>query len=138
VLVWLIQVWMTARGIPEVWFGPLWAGFNLWLAAVSMASTRVVSLFGRAPTLLGCCLLVPAGYALLASTAAPWGVAFYLLLMTVRGLQGPILAAVIQEDAPADDRAAVLSLNPLLFRLGFVLLGPPVGLLVDRIASTPP
>jgi MFS family permease len=53
--------------------------------------------------------------------------------MTLRGLQGPILATLMQADAPDEDRAGVLSLVVLLFRLAFVAAGPPIGALVDRI-----
>jgi predicted MFS family arabinose efflux permease len=53
--------------------------------------------------------------------------------MTTRGLQGPILASVIQADAPNEDRASVLSLNALCFRLAFVACGPAAGALADRI-----
>lgn len=53
--------------------------------------------------------------------------------MTIRGLQGPILANVMQQDAPAEDRASVLSIAALLFRLSFVIVGPPIGALVDRV-----
>jgi predicted MFS family arabinose efflux permease len=61
----------------------------------------------------------------------------YLFFMTTRGLQGPLLATVIQADAPAEDRASVLSLNALCFRLAFVVCGPPIGALVDRIGLEP-
>jgi MFS family permease len=133
VMVWLIQPWMKSRGIPVGWFGPVWAAFHLWLAAVSLVSTRVAGWLGRQGALLVCCPLVVLGYGGLGVTAAPYGAAFYLLLLTARGLQGPILASAIQEDTPADDRASILSLNALLFRLGFVALGPPIGVLVDRL-----
>ena len=53
--------------------------------------------------------------------------------MTVRGLQGPILASVLQTDALAEDRASVLSLNTLLFRLASVIVLPPIGGLADRL-----
>jgi hypothetical protein len=39
---------------------------------------------------------------------------------------------VVQADAPHEDRASVLSLNALRFRLAFVVCGPAVGALVDR------
>ena len=61
-----------------------------------------------------------------------WGAAFYLCFMTLRGLQGPILATLMQADAPDEDRASVLSLVALVFRLAFVVAGPPIGVLVDR------
>jgi hypothetical protein len=132
VLVWLIQPYMRGRGIPTGWFGPLWAAAHAWLAGVSLASARIVGVLGVRATLLGCCLLVPLGYAGLSASASAWGVAFYLAFMTLRGLQGPILARVMQELAPPGDRASVLSLAALLFRLSFVIVGPPIGVLVDR------
>jgi MFS family permease len=132
VMVWLIQPYMQARGIPEAWFGPLWTAAHVWLIAVSLAYPRVVAALGVRATLLGCCVLIPLGYAGLAVSASAWGVIFYLCFMTIRGLQGPILVNVMQEDAPPGDRASVLSLAALLFRLAFVLAGPPIGALVDH------
>ena len=38
----------------------------------------------------------------------------------------------MQEEAPGEDRAAVLSLAALLFRLAFVVAGPLIGLLADH------
>lgn len=133
VMIWLIQPYMQARGIPAAWFGPLWACAHVWLAGVSLASARVVGLLGVRPALLGCCLLVPLGYAGLSLSHAAWGIVFYLCFMTVRGLQGPILATVMQQDAPPEDRASVLSIATLVFRLSFVVAGPPIGALVDRV-----
>lgn len=132
VMVWLIQPTMQARGIPPAWFGPLWAGAHAWLAGVSLASARVVAALGVRATLLGCCLLVLVGYAGLAWSSSAWGIVFYLCFMTLRGLQAPVLVGVIQEEAPSEDRASVLSVAALLFRLSFVLAGPPIGVLVDR------
>ncbi len=136
VMVWLIQPYMQRRGIPVSWFGPLWAAAHLWLAVVSLASARVVAALGVRGSILGCCLLVPLGYAGLAAVGSAWGAAFYLSLMALRGLQGPILARVMQADAPPEDRASVLSLAALLFRLSFVVAGPLIGALVDRAGMT--
>jgi predicted MFS family arabinose efflux permease len=132
VMVWLIQPYMKTRGIPPSWFGLVWTAAHVWLAIVSLASARVVDALGVRATLVGCGLLVPLGYMGLAASPAAWGVAFYLCFMTLRGLQGPILARAMQEDAPPDDRASVLSLNALLFRLSFAVTGPPIGALVDH------
>ena len=126
----------AGRGVHPAWFGPLWAGAHAWLALVSLASGRVVGALGVRPTLLGCCLLVPLGYVGLAASTSAWGAAFYLCFMTIRGLQAPILTRIMQEHAPGEDRASVLSLAALLFRLAFVVVGPPVGLLVDRAGMT--
>ena len=135
-MVWLIQPWMRRRGIPVPWFGPIWAAAHLWLAAVSLASARVAETFGARATLAVSALLVVAGYALLATLDTPWAVAAYLCFMTTRGLHSPLLATVIQADAPPEDRASVLSLNALCFRLAFVVCGPAVGAL-DRFTLEP-
>jgi MFS family permease len=137
VMVWLIQPYMQGRGIPPAWFGPLWAGAHVWLAGVTLASARVLGALGLRASLLGCCVLVLVGYAGLAATSSAWGIAFYLCFMTLRGLQGPILATVMLEDAPTEDRASVLSLAALLFRLAFVVAGPLIGALVDRVGMEP-
>jgi MFS family permease len=131
-MVWLIQPYMLERGVPQAWFGPVWAAGNLWVGVVSLASARVVAVLGRATTLLACCLMVPLAYALLAVTGAWWGFVFYFLLLTMRGLHSPILITLLQQDAPADGRASVLSLLSTLFRLAFVVLGPLAGAVVDR------
>jgi len=132
VMVWLIQPAAQARGVPPAWFGPLWAGAHAWLAVVSLVSARIAGAFGVRATLLGCAALVPLGYVGLAATTSAWGLAFYLCFMTIRGLQAPLLTRIMQENAPGGDRASVLSLAALLFRLSFVVVGPAVGVLVDR------
>ena len=137
VMVWLIQPWMQRRGIPVAWFGPIWAAAHLWLAAVSLASGRVAEAFGVRATLAACAVLVVVGYTLLATLDVAWAVLFYLCFMTTRGLQSPLLATVIQADAPHEDRASVLSLNALCFRLAFVVCGPAVGALVDARGLEP-
>ena len=137
IAVWLIQPWMQRRGIRPVWFGPLWAGAHLWLAATSLASARLAQAFGAAPVLLACSLIAGASYLALAFGSSPLAVVFYLGFMTVRGLQGPLLAGVLQADAPPEDRASVLSLNALLFRLAAVVILPPVGALADRVGIEP-
>lgn len=131
-VVWLIQPYMQSRGIPEPWFGPLWAAAHVYLACTSLASTRAAERVGPHAVLLGCCLLIAVGYVGLAVSSSASAVVFYLCFMTIRGLQGPILVSTLQRDAPPQARASVLSLNALLFRLGFVLVGPPVGVVVDR------
>jgi MFS family permease len=131
-LVWLIQPYMQAHGVPTAWFGPIWAAIHVWLAMVSLVSHRVAATFGVSGTLFGCCLLIAVGYGGLAMGTSVFSFLFYLCLMTARGLQGPLLVQALQADAPAEDRATVLSLNAMLFRIAFTIAGPLVGLLVER------
>jgi hypothetical protein len=131
-MVWLIQPYMQKARVPEPWFGPVWAAANLWVALMSLASHRVAGRLGVPGSLLLCCGLVGLGYALLAATTAWWGFAFYFIIMTFRGIQFPMLTAEVQKEAPDGDRASVLSLKNLLFRLSFVAVGPAFGSYLDR------
>jgi predicted MFS family arabinose efflux permease len=133
-LVWLIQPYMAERGVPEAWFGPIWAAGNLWVAVTALASHRVTTLLGMRTTLALCCVLIATGYGLLASTGAWYGFVFYFLLLTVRGLQLPLMRQTLQHDAPPEDRATVMSLAAMAFRLCFVVLGPLIGLLLVRVS----
>jgi hypothetical protein len=137
VAVWLIQPWMQNRSISPAWFGPLWAAAHLWLATVSLASAGVTRAAGVKPALLACCVVGAMSYWGLALSSSLSAVVFYLGFMTVRGLHGPILAAVLQDDAPSEDRASLLSLNTLLFRLAAVIVLPPIGALADRWGIEP-
>jgi hypothetical protein len=135
--VWLIQPWMQRRGITPVWFGPLWAAAHLWLAAVSLFAARLAQTFGLAPILLACCFIGGASYFGLAFGSSPAAVVFYLGFMTVRGIHAPLLASVLQSDTPPEDRASVLSLNALLFRLAAAVTLPPIGMLGDYLGLEP-
>ena len=131
-LVWFIQPYMQAHGVPTAWFGPIWAAIHLWLAAISLASARIAAALGVNWTLFGCCWLILLGYGGLAIGESMPSFLFYLCLLTVRGLQGPLLVRALQDDAPPEDRASVLSLNTLLFRIAFTIFGPLVGWLVEQ------
>jgi hypothetical protein len=100
---------------------------------VSLVSARIAQAFGLAHALLACSIAGGVSYLALAMSSAPLGVVFYLGFMIVRGLQGPLLAGVLQADAPPEDRASVLSLNALLFRLATVVVLPPIGAFADRL-----
>jgi predicted MFS family arabinose efflux permease len=77
-------------------------------------------------------IFVIAGYAGLALTQAIWSFAFYFLLTIMRGIQGPFLRLALQKQSERFERASILSLKSLSFRLGFVLTGPLVGLAADQ------
>ena len=62
-----------------------------------------------------------------------WGFLFYYLLTCMRGLRGPLLLNFAQRQIPSENRAGLLSLQSLCFRLAFVATGPLVGRLADTL-----
>ncbi len=71
-------------------------------------------------------------------SAGVWGFLFYYLLTAMRGMRGPFLLHVAQAEIPSANRAGMLSLQSLCFRLLFACTGPAVGKYADAhgVAST--
>ncbi len=130
--VWLIQPYMQSLNVPLAWFGPIWAVANLCVSFGSLVSHRIQYHLGARGTPLLLLALVIAGYAGLAFSQVMWGFVFYFLLTIMRGIQGPFLRLALQKQSERHERASILSLKSVVFRLGFVITGPLVGLLADR------
>jgi len=130
--VWLIQPYMQTLNVPLSWFGPIWAVANLCVSFGSIISHRVQFHLGARGTPVLLLALVVAGYAGLAFSQVIWGFAFYFLLTIMRGIQGPFLRLALQKQSARHERASILSLKSLIFRLGFVITGPLVGILADH------
>ncbi|MEN8686202.1 MAG: MFS transporter, partial [Desulfuromonadales bacterium] len=96
-----------------------------------LISHRIQFHFGPRGTPFLLLALVVAGYAGLALSQVIWSFAFYFLLTVMRGIQGPFLRLALQKQSNRHERASILSLKSLVFRLGFVISGPMVGALAD-------
>jgi len=135
--VWLIQPYMQQSGVPLAWFGPVWAGANLTVALFSLASHRFTFHLGSRGMAILFLVLIAAGYLGLGLVEGVWGFLFYYLLTAMRGLQGPMLRNQLQIAGERRNRASILSLKSLVFRLLFVLSGPMVGHLADTSGLRP-
>lgn len=131
--VWLIQPLMQECQVPLTWFGPVWAIANLMVAGFALVGHRFHFRLGEGGMIVLYLVLLLTGYLGLGLTHTLWTFAFYFLLTAMRGLQGPLLRHHLQRDSVRDNRASILSLKSLGFRLLFVLTGPPVGWLADRV-----
>jgi predicted MFS family arabinose efflux permease len=77
-------------------------------------------------------VLIGLGFVGMGLNHAIWGFAFYFAICLGRGLNGPILNPLQQRLIPSRDRASLLSINSMVFRLAFFALGPVLGIGVDR------
>lgn len=129
--VWLIQPYMRDAGVSIASFGPIWAGANLIVAIFAVLSHRLRAFMGDMRMVLLLMLLVWGGYLGLGLAMGVWGFLFYYLLTAMRGMRGPFLLHVAQAEIPSANRAGMLSLQSLCFRLLFALTGPLVGIYAD-------
>ena len=130
--VWLIQPYMQSINVPLVWCGPSWAVSNLCVSFGSLLSHRIQYHLGARGTSLLLLSLIAIGYTGLAFNQFIWGFAFYFLLTIMRGIQGPFLRLALQKQSERHERASILSLKSLTFRLGFVITAPLIGMMADR------
>ena len=131
--VWLIQPYMQDGGVPLGWFGPIWAVANLSVALFAFISHRSHLALGDKRMVMLFAILVIAGYLGLGLSGGLWGFSFYYLLTSMRGLRGPMMLNHAQQEIPSANRAGILSLQSLCFRLGFVCTGPLIGRLADSV-----
>ena len=129
--VWLIQPYMKQAGVPVTWFGPIWTGANLSVALFALASHRTSRALGDRWMVVLFMILIWAGYLGLGFVGGAGGFLFYYLLTSMRGLRGPMMLSHSQKESPSAQRASILSLQSLCFRLLFVCTGPLVGMLAD-------
>jgi MFS family permease len=130
--VWLIQPYMQHAGVPLSWFGPVWSGANLTVAFFALTSHRTIAYIGDRFMVILFLILIMAGYLGLGLIGGLWGFLSYYLLTSMRGLRGPMMLNITQKECPSANRAGILSLQSLCFRLLFVCTGPLVGMLADR------
>jgi len=130
--VWLIALYARDAGVPVSWLGPIWAAANYVVAFGSLASDRVNQRIGLHAVLVLCVGLIGLGYFGLGLSHVVWGFIFYFGFCLSRGLSAPILAHAEQAEIPSGDRASLVSLRSLLFRMVFVGVGPIVGFAIDR------
>jgi len=130
--VWLIQPYMQETNVPIAWFGPIWAGANLTVAVFSVLSHRVTSLLGSKGQLKLFFILSFIGLLGLGLTTALFSFLFYYLLTAMRGLQSPFSRHYLQRESVRSNRASLLSLKALAFRLGFVVTAPAIGFAADQ------
>jgi len=130
--VWIIAIYAENAGVAAAWIGPVWAAANYTVALGLWTSDRLARAFGTGGALLLCAGLLATGFGGLGWSHGLFGFGFYYLICLARGLNGPILSHVQQRAIPSSDRASLLSINSLLFRGSFFVLGPFIGLAVDR------
>ena len=131
--VWLIQPYMQETGVPVGWLGPAWAGANLMVALGAILSHRLKKRVSTTMLVIIFIGLAVSGYIGLSVVSYVWGFLFYYLLTLMRGLQGPLMRGQLQAESDRKNRASILSLHSLNFRLLFVLTGPLVGYSADTL-----
>lgn len=149
VAVWTFQKYWQDLSIPLRWFGVLWAVFNLTVGLVGKQVYAWEARWGSHLLLRALAWLAIGGFALMAailwhvqnhpvsvatSDHTLWvigGLLAGLCFQVSRGITGVLMREAFNWRLPDDFRATANSLSSMAFRLGFALLGPLMGWLID-------
>jgi len=130
-MVWLIQVYWLAVGIPISAFGILWAALQVVFAVIALNAHSIENKFGRKKSLLALIVFPVIGFAALAVFHSVWSAAFITLFYVTRGMNDPVVKTYINGLVSSEDRATILSVKSLVGRLIFAVVGPFLGWAYD-------
>jgi predicted MFS family arabinose efflux permease len=126
-IVWLSQDYLKQLNIPIQAFGWAWAIFHLGMSVASVNAHRVERIFGIKKATFLLILILGISYICLGSINQVWGMVFIMSLYLVRGLSSPLILNAINQQISSSVRATILSINSLIFGLGFAVVAPMIG-----------
>ncbi|MFT5048873.1 MAG: MFS family permease [Chlamydiales bacterium] len=137
--VWVFQGYWAHMQVDLSFFGYLWASYNLTVALAGRVAHRFEVAVGVRATIACIATLPVVGFLGLAWTAGDPGVesavglglALGILFQLGRGLTQVVLKDELNARVPADLRATANSMSSLGVRLGYALVGPLLGVLID-------
>lgn len=128
---WFIQPRFQVIGIPLAWFGVAWAALQFTSAFSSANAQKIENKFGRRNLLILMLPLSALAFLLLAVVPGYWSLIVMAIPYLIRGVNIPVLKDYINKLTPSDIRATVLSVNALVMRLMFAIIGPAIGFIND-------
>lgn len=131
VMTWLLQQYFTHVWVPLVYFGVLWSIFVISLVPFSFFAHNIEEFLGRKYSLLFLAFLPVLWYFFLAFFDALWALFFVFFFYFARGFGSVLLNDYVNILVPSQIRATVLSIQTLMFRFVFVIIGPLVGWISD-------
>ena len=131
---WLVQPFLIALNIPDVYFGILWTALNLTVGVSSLFAFKVEKYFNRTQSVLFIIMMLTIGYLLSGFSIVIWGIGFLFLFYMVRGFSTIILKNYINLYVESDVRATMLSVRNFIIRMSFAVIGPLLGWITDNIS----
>ncbi|MCP4134554.1 MAG: MFS transporter [bacterium] len=132
-MAWLAQPLLRKIGIEESTFGYSWALLNLLVTIGSFMSMYIYRRLNYMATLLFIAIPLSLGYFFIGFNITYWSLIPLVIFFFVRGAAHPILKKHINDLVSSEKRATVLSLRSLIIRILFLIMGPVIGVVTERI-----
>jgi MFS family permease len=131
VMVWVNQKYWQESGVPLVWFGALWAGYNLIDGFAARSAAPAEARYGRRRVLAAVGVLPVVAYFGMASFLGWGGILLGILIKVSRGLGSVLFLDALNEGISSTFRATVNSMAQMGIRGAFLVVGPLVGHGID-------
>lgn len=133
-LAWFAQPYFDFKRIEEDKIGYLWAALNITVAFFALNAHHSIKLFHEKQLIFIILLGFSLGYIILGMYGGSYltiGLLAMFLMYALRGLATPTFLNLINQHAPSDMRATVLSIRGFSVRIMYALVAPILGWVAD-------
>lgn len=132
--VWFFQPVLVENNVDIALFGFAWALMNL---SVGLC-VYFVPWFQKNFKLRSLLFLMPVvcafSYLLIGWWLSLWSLIFYIGISWVRAVKGVLVSHLLNENISSQNRATILSINSMMFRIVYGIMGPMMGFVADLIS----
>lgn len=132
IALWFYQPYFELSGIKLVYFGYIFASFNIVAALSSKYSHKIEKRIGQKLSLVSLVLIVGIGYLLMGNLIFLFSFVFCFSQQFTRGFYEVVITDYINKLTDSNVRATVLSAQSFLGRLVYAITIPFIGLLTDK------
>lgn len=137
IIIWLAQRYWQDNGVPLALFGVLWAVYNICIGIAAFFTQRLEQRFGFRKLVSTTAWLCLTGYLAMTFLHGWWGIAVVPVIYVARGILNVVYRDILNRSVPAHLRATANSILNFLFRSSFAVVGPLIGLSIDRWGLRP-
>jgi len=128
---WLYQPYFSLSGLDVVYFGFVFASFQLVAAFTSRYAYVIEAKLGKKYSLVMMIFLIAGSYFLMSNFVLLFSFSFAFLQQFVRGFRIAVVSDYINKLTTSDVRATVLSIESFIGRLLYALIIPFIGIIAD-------
>ncbi|MBW3020411.1 MFS transporter [Candidatus Woesearchaeota archaeon] len=133
---WLIQPYLLLSGVDVLYFGIIFASFQLVAAVSSKYSHKVEESLGQKNSLIFLLVLLTLSYFLMSAFVFWFSFIFIYMRQFIRGFSSVVFSDYINKLTSSEVRATVLSVQSMFNRLVYALIIPIFGYIADVFTLT--
>lgn len=132
-VVWMLQPYWRDQGIPLTAFGLLWAAQSFLFAGATKACIPLEKKYGARPLLVVMGLLPIVGYIGMSTLGGTVGILLSFSFFLCRGINQVLLTDALNSRVSSSFRATANSMTSFTFRFIYIVTGPVVGLMIEKL-----